>query len=105
MGMNTSTPKGRLLFLVTAAFDEFQREPVIENARAGLEAARRRGRYGGRQRTIKDRKRKLAEALREDTLNFSFEGDVIDRLEIRRAAFHRHFPPGHVRELRPGHGQ
>ena len=43
--------------------------------------------------------------MRKDTLNFSFVGDVIDRLEIGRTAFRRHFPSGRVRELRPGHGQ
>ncbi|MXW87332.1 MAG: hypothetical protein F4Z55_16110 [Boseongicola sp. SB0667_bin_21] len=60
-GMNTSTPEGRLHFRVTAALDEIQREPVVEIARSGLEADRRRGRYGGRPRAIDDRKRKLAE--------------------------------------------
>lgn len=33
---------------MTAAFDEFQRELIVENTRAGLKAANRRGRRGGR---------------------------------------------------------
>lgn len=37
--MDTSTPEGRLFFHMTAAFDEFQRELVVENTRVGLKAA------------------------------------------------------------------
>jgi DNA invertase Pin-like site-specific DNA recombinase len=36
---DTSTPEGRLFFHMTAAFDEFQRELIVENTRAGLKAA------------------------------------------------------------------
>ena len=41
--IDTSTPEGRLFFHMTAAFDEFQRELLVENTRAGLIAARKRG--------------------------------------------------------------
>ncbi len=44
--IDTSTPEGRLFFHMTAAFDEFQRELIVENTRAGLAAARKRGRRG-----------------------------------------------------------
>ena len=102
--IDTSTPEGRLFFHVTAAFDEFQREIIVENTRAGLEAARRRGRRGGRPSVMDGEKRKLAEAMLRDTRNFPFVGDVIDQLEIGRTAFYRYFPPDRIRELRPGHG-
>ena len=48
--IDTGTPEGRLFFHITAAFDEFQREPIVENTRAGLAAARKRGRRGGGRR-------------------------------------------------------
>ena len=89
---------------MTAAFDEFQREIIVENTKAGLEAARRRGRRGGRPSVMDDEKRKLAEAMLRDTRNFPFVGDVIDQLEIGRTAFYRYFPPDRIREFRPGHG-
>ena len=102
--IDTSTPEGRLFFHVTAAFDEFQREIIVENTRAGLEAARRRGRRGGRPPAMDDEKRKLAEAMLKDTRNYPFVGDVIDQLKIGRTAFYRYFPPDRIRELRPEHG-
>lgn len=46
--LDTSTPSGRLLFHVSAAFAQYEREIVRERTAAGLEAARRAGRYGGR---------------------------------------------------------
>ena len=46
--IDTGTPEGRLFFHMTAAFDEFQRELIVENTRAGLVAAHKRGRRGGR---------------------------------------------------------
>ena len=50
--IDTGTPEGRLFFHITAAFDEFQRELIVENTKAGLAAARKRGRRGGRPRVL-----------------------------------------------------
>jgi DNA invertase Pin-like site-specific DNA recombinase len=47
--IDTTTPIGRLVFHVLGAIDEFQRELIIEGPREGLEAARARGRTGGRK--------------------------------------------------------
>ena len=47
--IDTTTPAGRLVFHVLGAIDEFQRELIIEGTREGLEAARARGRTGGRK--------------------------------------------------------
>ena len=41
--IDNGTPEGRLFFHMTAAFDEFQRELIVENTRAGLKAAAKRG--------------------------------------------------------------
>lgn len=46
--IDTDTPEGRLFFHMTAAFDEFQRELIVENTRASLVAAHKRGRRGDR---------------------------------------------------------
>lgn len=45
---DTTTPQGRLLLHLVAAFAEFERGVLIERTRAGLEAARRRGARIGR---------------------------------------------------------
>jgi DNA invertase Pin-like site-specific DNA recombinase len=47
--IDTTTPTGRLAFHILGAIDEFQRELIIEGTREGLEAARARGRTGGRK--------------------------------------------------------
>jgi DNA invertase Pin-like site-specific DNA recombinase len=98
--IDTGTPEGRLFFHITAAFDEFQRELIVENTRAGLAAARKRGRRGGRPRVLDKEKIRFAEAMLKDTVNYPFVGDVIDHLRIGRTAFYRYFPPDRIRELR-----
>ncbi|EJU6305308.1 recombinase family protein, partial [Salmonella enterica] len=47
--IDTSTPMGRFFFHVMGALAEMERELIVERTRAGLEAARARGRIGGRR--------------------------------------------------------
>ena len=46
--MDTTTPQGEFLFHVFGALAQFERSLIQERVRAGLAAARRRGRRGGR---------------------------------------------------------
>ena len=57
-GMDTSTASGELLFHVFGALAQYERALITERVNAGLEAARRRGRIGGRPLAIS--KEKLA---------------------------------------------
>lgn len=50
--IDTSTPMGRFFFHVMGALAEMERELIIERTRAGLEAARKKGRIGGRRRIM-----------------------------------------------------
>ena len=59
--IDTSTPEGRPFFHMTAAFDEFQRELIVENTRAGLKAAAKRGRRGGRPKAMNEQTLKHAQ--------------------------------------------
>ena len=52
---DTNTPEERLFFHMTAAFDELQRELIMEYTRAGLKAAAKRGRCGGRTKTVAEK--------------------------------------------------
>ena len=54
--IDTTTSGGRLMFQVFGALAEFERNLIRERTRAGLEAARARGRKGGGPRSL-DRKR------------------------------------------------
>ena len=101
--IDTNTPEGRLFFHMTAAFDEFQRELIIENTRAGLKAAAKRGRRGGRPRAMNEQTMKHAEAMLKDTKNYPFISDVIKQLNIGRTAFYRYFPTDRIKQLRAEH--
>lgn len=50
--INTSTAQGRFFFHVIASFVELERELILERTYAGLEAARARGRKGGRPKGL-----------------------------------------------------
>lgn len=48
-GIDTSTPAGRFFFHLKASLAQMERELIVERTRAGLDAARRLGRRGGRK--------------------------------------------------------
>ena len=50
--IDTTTPQGRLFFNISASFAEFERDLIRERTKAGLEAARARGRKGGRRQEM-----------------------------------------------------
>ncbi len=51
--IDTTTPTGKFMFHVMAALMEFERDLISERTQAGLEAARARGRKGGRPAVTK----------------------------------------------------
>lgn len=62
---DTSTPTGKAMFGMLAVFAEFERDIIQQRTKAGLEAARKRGRIGGRptiDEKVKKRVRTLFEA-------------------------------------------
>lgn len=64
--VDTTNAQGRLIFNIFASLAEFERDLIVERTQAGLEAARAKGRFGGRPRGLTDaakRKAIAAEAL------------------------------------------
>lgn len=61
--IDTGTTSGRFFFHVMASLAEMERELTVERTRAGLEAARRLGRRGGRKRQMTDSKIESAKKL------------------------------------------
>ncbi|WP_244421911.1 recombinase family protein [Ktedonobacter racemifer] len=59
--IDTTTPTGKLMFHMMAALAEFEHDVIRERTLAGLDAARARGRTGGR--------RKASETLRPEQLD------------------------------------
>jgi DNA invertase Pin-like site-specific DNA recombinase len=58
--INTTSPGGKLVFHIFGALAEFERNLIQERTRAGLEAARARGRKGGRPKRLNAQQRALA---------------------------------------------
>ena len=61
--IDTSSSGGRLVFHMFGALAEFERNLVRERTQAGLNAARARGRKGGRPKVLEPAKRQLAVKL------------------------------------------
>ena len=53
-GIDTTTPAGRFFSHIMASLAQMERELTAERTRAGLDAARRRGRVGGRAQEADD---------------------------------------------------
>ena len=58
--IDTASSTGKLVFHIFGALSEFERNLIRERTRAGLEAARSRGRQGGRPKKLSKDKRDLA---------------------------------------------
>lgn len=66
---NTTSPMGTFLFQVFGGLAELERKRISERTKAGLAAARPRGRMGGRRRKLTDKGlRRSAELMREGRL-------------------------------------
>ena len=50
--IDTTSPDGRFVFNLLASLAEFERELIAERTKAGLSAARARGRNSGRPRKL-----------------------------------------------------
>jgi len=62
--IDTTTPQGRLVFTLFAALAEFEREVIRERTKAGLTAARARGRQGGRPKGLSKEAKAKAQAAK-----------------------------------------
>jgi DNA invertase Pin-like site-specific DNA recombinase len=88
--IDTASAGGRLIFTVFSAIAEFEREIIRESTRAGLDAARSRGRKGGRPRALSDKDLKQARALLADP-EITVE-DVARRLGVGPSTLYRYLP-------------
>lgn len=95
--IDTTTASGKLVFGIFAALAEFERELISERTKAGLAAARARGRRGGRRHSMTAAKVHLAAAAmgKEDTV----VGDLCRELGITRQTLYRYVSPaGELRD-------
>ncbi len=93
--IDTTTSGGKLVFHVFGALAEFERELIRERTKAGLAAARARGRKGGRPKASSlntDKKVALAQALYEDKNNSI--ADICSTLRVSRSTLYRYLKVG-----------
>ena len=86
--IDTTTSGGKLVFHIFAALAEFERTLVRERTRAGLTAARARGRQGGRPKVLSEDRRRMAQALRDDPTQSV--ATICKALGISRTTFYRY---------------
>lgn len=90
--IDTTSAGGKLIFHIFAALAEFERGIIRERTRAGLDAARARGKVGGRPRSLGAEEIRQAKALLADP-EIRVE-DVAKRLGVSEATLYRHLPGG-----------
>jgi DNA invertase Pin-like site-specific DNA recombinase len=88
-GINTTTPGGKLVYHLFAAFAEFQRDIIRENTVLGLEAAKQRGASLGRPRLLDINE--ILEGHRHVTQFGIPIGEVAERLDVSHATLTRGF--------------
>jgi DNA invertase Pin-like site-specific DNA recombinase len=89
--LDTTTPGGKLVFHVFASVAEFERDLIRERTVAGLEAARARGRKGGRKRAMDEKKVALAsKMLKNREIPVS---EVCEAVGVSRATLYRYLKP------------
>ena len=95
--IDTTTPAGRLVFGIFAALAEFERELIRERTLAGLEAARARGRKGGRKFALSKAQVRLAQAAMQS--RDTSVAELAKELHIKPVTLYRYVGPnGELRE-------
>lgn len=91
-GIDTSTIEGRAMFGMLAVLAELQRELIVANTRDGLDAARARGRVGGRPPRLSKDQAALAQQLydqRDKTVQ-----QIADLFGVSRGTMYGHLNTG-----------
>lgn len=93
-GIDTTTPAGRFLFHVISAVDEMRADLISEGTRQGLEAARARGRTGGRKPKLTQRQVEIARQMYdnkgEDGKRKYTVTEIAETFGVSRKTIYRH---------------
>jgi DNA invertase Pin-like site-specific DNA recombinase len=90
--IDTTTAGGKLVFHVFGALAEFERSIIRERTKAGLDAARARGKKGGRPPALAAKDLTAAKAMLSDP-DITME-EVAKRLRVAPSTLYRHLPGG-----------
>lgn len=95
--IDTSSLNGRLVFHIFGALSEFERGLIKERTKAGLTAARARGRFGGRARLISPSQEEKLQLLIRDP-KFSPK-ELQEMFGVSKATLYRYAQLNKEREL------
>ena len=96
--IDTTTSGGKLVFHIFAALAEFERSVIRERTLAGLQAARARGRLGGRPPALSPKDVAAAKAMLRDPETTVVE--VARRLKVAPSTLYRHLPEARTAALK-----
>ena len=97
VNIDTTTPAGKMIFSVFGALAEFERELIRERTIAGIQAARARGRMGGRKFNLTKAQVRLAEASMKN--RYTSVTELCKELKITRATLYKYISPtGELRD-------
>lgn len=85
--IDTSIAGGKLIFHIFGAVAEFERDLIRDRTKAGLAAARARGRAGGRPKKLTDEKIRMAKQLHADANNKV--SDILNVLNVGKSSFYK----------------
>ncbi|PCJ29098.1 MAG: transposase [Rickettsiales bacterium] len=87
-GIDTSNSIGQFFFHITGAFAELERNLIKERTKAGLAAARARGRKGGRKPSLNKQQTQMMLELYQARSASIME--ICDQFKISRKTFYRY---------------
>lgn len=92
--IDTQTSGGKLIFHIFSALAEFERDLIRERTNAGLNAARARGKKGGRPKSMEQAKSiRLLKQMHDDP-SYSIN-DICKTFNISRSTFYRYLKSDH----------
>ena len=90
--IDTRTPSGKLFFHIFGALAEYERELIRERTKAGLTAARARGRKGGRKPAMNEEQIEQARAMM-DNPKLKIKS-ILKTLGVSKATLYKYVPMG-----------
>lgn len=85
LGVDTSTPTGKLMLNVLGGVAQFEREMMLERQREGIKSAKDAGKYKGRKPTVRAKADEI-KALSEGGMSM---GAIAAKLGIGKGSVHR----------------
>lgn len=92
--IDTTTSGGKLIFHIFASLAEFERSIIRERTQAGLNAARARGRRGGRPSSLDSKQLQLVREMYADLKKSPKE--ICQVFNISRSALYRYVAPSGI---------